>query len=176
MMSQERATTESNNAADHLRKWDTLVDEKIRAWLGDGNMSEHPLAGQALKLDFDEHIPEDERMAAKIMKDNDAIPPWMSLAFVLREHHERILRRLKHYSEDYVQRKHEALLKGSAIMERQAEERWQNATNTLRTDIAKYNSEILNYNLQVPAGINQMIPLQAENLIQAALNQAQKSK
>lgn len=163
---------EENNAWDHLSKWDTLVDERIREIIGDGDMSWHPKAGQPLEFD-DENIPEDFKLAYKIMKDNDAVPAWMALGYTLRDKHEKIHKRIKQYARDYVLRRQRSIEAGSFIMHREADERWQEATRHLRLDIGKYNSELLNYNLQVPPGVGQMIPIDAEQLIESTLEQAQ---
>lgn len=163
---------EENNAWNHLSKWETLVEERIRQFIGDGDMSAHPKAGQPLEFD-DENIPEDLRLMHKIMKDNDAVPAWMSLGFTLRDKYHKIHKRIKQYARDYVLRREKALQMGSFILHREADERWQNATRQLRIEIAQYNSELLNYNLQVPAQIGQMVPINPDELIETTLKQAQ---
>lgn len=165
--------TDDNSAWDPLARWETIVDERIRRWIGDGNMAHHPLAGQRLNLDDDETIPEDERIARKLMKDNDVVPPWMSLAYTLRDKHAKIMRQVRQYAKDYVKRRHDALAAGSFVRDKHARERWEQATGRLRRDIAAYNSELLNYNLQVPEQIGQMVPLDAEALIQEHLQAAE---
>lgn len=165
---------EENEAWDRMRMWETLVDERIRKWLGDGNMSAHPLAGQKLDLDKPGGVPEDERLAYKIMADNDVAPAWLSLGYALREKHAKILKRLYHYARDYQRRKHQALVRGSYVKEREADERWQAAAASIRDDIAKYNSELLEYNLMVPPRIGQMVPLDADDLIDEALRAARQ--
>ena len=95
MMQDNQRKIEENNAWDQLSKWDTLVDERIRQMIGDGNMSWHPKAGQPFEFDADEaNVPEDMKLAYKIMKDNDAVPPWMALGFTLRNKHEKIHKRV----------------------------------------------------------------------------------
>ncbi len=173
-MEDKHRKIEENNSWNQLSKWDSIVDERIREMIGDGNMSWHPKAGQPLEFEDESNVPEELRLAHKIMKDNDAVPPWMSLGFTLRDKYEKITKRLKQYARDYVARRTMAINKGSFILHREADERWQKATRQLRIDIANYNSELLNYNLKVPKGIDQMIPLDADMMIDSALVYAEK--
>ena len=172
-MDDDKRKIEENNSWNRLSMWQTIVDERIRKVIGDGNMSWHPGAGQPLQLESDEHVPEDQRLTHKLMKDNDAVPPWMTLAFTLKDKHEKIVRRTMQYARDFVQRRHEALIVGSFVRDRHAHDRWQEACRRLREDVLVYNGELLNYNLQVPTGIGQMIPLNPDELIAGALKQAE---
>lgn len=175
-MQENHRKIEENNSWDHLSKWEAIVDERIRKLIGDGNMSWHPKAGQPLELEDDEHVPEDQRLANKIMKDNDAIPPWMALGFTLRDKHSKITKRIKQYARDYVARREYAIKAGSFILHREADERWHKATRQLSTDIASYNAELLNYNLQVPQGVGQMVPIEANSLFETTLKLAEEKK
>ena len=172
-MQENHRNIEENNSWDHLSKWDTIVDERIRKLIGDGDMSWHPKAGQPLEFEDEQHVPEDQRLANKMMKDNDAIPPWMALAFTLRDKHEKITKRIKQYARDYVARRDYAIKVGSFILHREADERWNKATRQLGIDIASYNAELLNYNLQVPVGIGQMIPIDSKLLFETILKSAE---
>lgn len=172
-MADDKRNIEENHAWNRLSMWQTIVDERIRKVIGDGDMSWHPSAGQPLQLESDEHVPQDQRLAHKIMKDQDTVPAWMSLAFTLRDKHEKIIRRAIQYARDYVQRRHDAVLVGSFIRDRHAHDRWLEACRRLRQDVVLYNGELLDYNLQVPSAIGQMIPLNPEELITGALNQAE---
>jgi hypothetical protein len=164
---------EENNAWDHLSKWESLVEDRIRRMIGDGDMSWHPKAGQPFVFDDESYTPEEQRLANKIMKDNDTVPAWMSLGFTLRDKHDKIMRRLRQYARDYVKRKDDANRKGSYVLFQHAEDRWHKALRDLRRDIDLYNSDLLTYNLQVPSGVSQMIPLDADQLIADVLRQAQ---
>lgn len=162
-------------AQDVLNKWQTYVDQKVQQWLGDGDMSWHPGAGQALDLQDDQYTPEDMRLAYRIMQDNDAVPPWMALGFVLRDKRDKITTKIQQYAHDYLQRQKECLVAGQFVRLQQVEERWKEAVQKLFDEIKRYNSEVLDYNLQVPAGIEQMVPLDAKKLIARALEQAESN-
>jgi hypothetical protein len=171
-MQEPQRKLEENNAWDKLNKWQTFIDEKVQELIGDGDMSWHPMAGKPLNLGEDEHVPEDMRLAYRIMKDNDAVPSWMALGFTLRDKHDKLMRRLEQYAKDFVRRKREAVQTGSFINLKAAEERWESAIRQLKVDIQRYNGELLDFNLQVPPSIGQRVPLN-ENIIEAALKQAE---
>jgi hypothetical protein len=173
-MQEPQRKLEENNSWDKLAKWQTFIDEKIQELIGDGDMSSHPMAGKPLKLDEDSHVPEDMRLAYRMMKDNDAVPAWMALGFTLRDRHDKILRRLEQYARDFALRKQEALKAGSFVNLRAAEDRWESAIRQLKVDIARYNGELLNFNLQVPPSIGQRVPL-SEAIIEAALKRAENA-
>jgi hypothetical protein len=174
-MKSDQENIEESYAQDRLSKWQTYVDEKIREWLGDGDMSQHPKAGQPLDLDNDEYTPEEVRLAYKVTQDNDAVPAWMALGFTLRDKHTKIMRKVRQYAQDFVHRKKAALASGSILRLQEVEKRWQDAQTRLHEEITRYNSELLNYNLQVPDVIGQMVPLSASALIEQALAQSEST-
>jgi hypothetical protein len=169
-MQEPQRKLEENNSWDKLAKWQTFIDEKMQELIGDGDMSSHPMAGKPLNLEEDSHIPEEMRLAYRMMKDNDAVPAWMALGFTLREKHEKIYRRLDQYARDFVRRKREA--GGSFINLKAAEERWEAAIKQLKVDIERYNKELLDFNLQVPPSIGQRVPLSMA-IIETALKEAE---
>jgi hypothetical protein len=165
---------DDNNSRNRMNKWQDLIDERIRKVIGNGDMSWHPGAGQPLQLDDDSLVPEDERLSHKVMKDNDAVPAWMSLGFVLRDKQEKIVRRVAQFARDYVKRSRDAVNAASFVREQEIRKRWLEACQRLRQEVKDYNSELLNYNLQIPPSINQMIPLNAEELIEKSLKNAER--
>jgi hypothetical protein len=169
----DKQQLEEGYAQNRLSMWQLIVDERIRKAIGDGNMSWHPSAGQPLHLESDEHVPDDQRIAYKIMKDNDAVPAWIALAYTLKDKNAKIIRQVTQYATDYVKRRQDALLAGSFVRERHAQDRWLEACKRLADDVGRYNSELLDYNLQIPSSIPQMVPLNAKELIADALKRAE---
>lgn len=170
-MTNDQRQIEENNSWNRLSQWDTWIDEQIREWLGDGDMSYHPKAGQKLQLhdEGDEFVPTEERLSRKIMKDNDVVPPWLSLAYTLRDRHDKIMKRLNQFVRDHRRRQREAIVAGSYVAQQKVDARWQDAVEKIKADIEAYNRELLNYNLQVPTQIGQMVPIHANDEIKKAL-------
>lgn len=167
---------EENSSWNQLSKWETYVDERIRQMIGDGNMSWHPGAGKPLDLENDENVPEDLRLAYKLMRENDTVPPWVALGATLRDKREKLLARLQQYARDYITRKQEALMIGSYVRDRHAEDRWQEAIKRWAVDCTRYNGEMLDYNLSIPPQIEQMIPIAIHESIEEALDSANRNR
>jgi len=157
-----------SNNDDQIKKWQTWIDERIREVIGDGNVSHLANAGKPFDWNAegtDVFTPEEMRLAYKVMKDNDTIPTWMALRYVLEDQHNKIIKRLKRFAKDYQTRLTDARKKSSFVLEREAHQRWQSALERLQEEIDKYNGEILNYNLSVPPQIQQKIPLDLHQLV-----------
>ncbi|GAB1420885.1 hypothetical protein MASR2M15_10110 [Anaerolineales bacterium] len=112
-----------------MKDWDTYINQQIESLIGDGNMSNHPLAGKA--LDLEDVDPADaSRVAFKIMKDNHIIPGWMLLGQELETQLIELM---------------EAIQKIAAS---------PTASKVkLQARISAYNSQILSFNMIIPPGI-----------------------
>ncbi len=152
-----------------MRDWQSWIDKQISEVIGDGNMAHHAGAGKPLNLGDDELTPADLRLAHKLMKENDLIPPWMQLGQELDADRESLLARVKQYARDYLGRVGDARRANSIILENEAQQRWQNACQRIREDIDAYNRKLLSYNITVPPQIGQRIPLNADTEIKKAL-------
>ena len=107
------------------------IDEQIREAMRQGRFADLPGKGKPLKLDGDAHVPEQMRMAHKLMRDNDLVPEWMAQGKELEAEREKLrdeLSRLLHRGE------------GRSL-------------EALREAAKKYNSRVLSYNLKVPQGV-----------------------
>lgn len=165
--------TETNDR-ERMQKWQNLIDQRIRDIIGDGDVSHLTGAGHPLnlKLNDDEFTPTELRLAYKVMRDNDVVPTWMSLRYVLDDKVHKIRQRLNAYVRAYRQRQQEATQKASALLERQADQRWQSALTKIEDDIQAYNRELLDYNLTVPPQVGQRAPLNFDEEVRKALRDA----
>lgn len=139
-------------------RWDRLVENKIREAQEHGDLKP-PTGRGRLSEDPDEaHIPEDERLVARILKNAGALPGWIdedkglrrlieeALARAARGHAWR-LRRLAQ-AEDFSERE-------------KIETRWRAIVARLEADIAEINRQIFAYNLRAPTALVQRRPLRA---------------
>jgi hypothetical protein len=62
-----------------LSGFEKIVEERIREAQRKGSFDRLPGAGKPLDLENDPHIPEDLRMAYKILKNADCLPPEIEL-------------------------------------------------------------------------------------------------
>ncbi|MCU0513881.1 MAG: DUF1992 domain-containing protein [Anaerolineae bacterium] len=146
---------------DHRKhhNWKSWLDEQVERLIGDGATDHLPGAGRPLDLEEDSNIPPEERLARRIMKDNDLPPAWVLLKQELDGERAALLHRLENYARDYGARLAEARRRNSLILEREADERWQRAGHKLRQDMETYNRKLLTYNVSAPPPFNQAIPL-----------------
>ncbi|MCA9885403.1 MAG: DUF1992 domain-containing protein [Anaerolineae bacterium] len=159
---------------DRMKRWESFIDEQVKRAIGDGDMQHLPGAGMPLNLDANDlNVPEDLRIAYKMMKDNDVAPEWIMTGQELYADKERIERRLQAFAKSYKDRLAEADRVASFILMREADERWQTACDRIRKEVNDYNKKVLNFNISVPPQINQRIPLNADVLIRKALDTAQ---
>jgi hypothetical protein len=159
--------------SERMKRWESFIDEQIKRAIGDGDMHHLPGAGMPLNLDPDNvNVPEDLRMAYKIMQDNDVVPEWIMLGQELIADKERIELRLGAFAKSYRARLADANRAMSFILMREADERWEMACDRIRKEVEAYNKKLLNFNISVPPQVNQRIPLNADILIRRALETA----
>ncbi|MFZ2445216.1 MAG: DnaJ family domain-containing protein [Syntrophobacteraceae bacterium] len=59
--------------------FDKIADQKIREAMQQGEFDDLPGKGKPLRLEDDSHIPQDIRLAHKILKNADCLPPELEL-------------------------------------------------------------------------------------------------
>jgi len=62
-----------------LPGFEKIVEERIRMALKNGDFDNLPGAGKPLEIADDSHIPEDLRLAYKILKNADCLPPEVEI-------------------------------------------------------------------------------------------------
>lgn len=106
-----------------------MIDEQIQDAMRKGHFADLPGAGKPLRLDNDAHVPEQMRMANKLMRDNDLVPEWMAQGKELDAEREKLSADLRR-----------TVQRGTSV-------------EALREAAKKHNSRILSYNLKVPQGV-----------------------
>jgi hypothetical protein len=109
----------------------SLIDEQIEDARRKGHFDDLPGAGKPLKLDDDSHTPEHLRMAHKLMRDNNIPPEWVTQGKELDAAREQL----------------------AADVRRALRLNQPAALAAVREAAAKYNRQVLSYNLKVPQGI-----------------------
>ncbi len=105
-----------------------LIDEIIQDAMRKGQFDNLPGTGERLKLDDDSWVPPDQRMAHKLLRDNDLAPDWMAQGKALDLERDTLIRSLQRA-------------------------RSPQQIAVLREQVAKHNRQVLSYNLKVPAGV-----------------------
>lgn len=83
---------------------DKIAEERIREAIERGEFDDLPGKGQPLKLEDDSHLPPDLRMAYKILKNADCLPPELELRKEIRTT-EALLAGIQDTQEKYKQMK-----------------------------------------------------------------------
>jgi hypothetical protein len=114
-----------------------LMDDIIREAMQRGDFDNLPGQGQPLPPDDPTPVPDEMRLAHKIMKDNGIVPDWIAAGKDLDADYERLRGDGRH-----LMRQSEAgNAPASGVIAR------------FRADAAAYNKRALAYNLKVPRGI-----------------------
>jgi hypothetical protein len=84
--------------------FDRLIEEKIREAMERGDFDNLPGSGEHLHLENDSHLPDDLRLAYKILKNADCLPPELQLRKDIRKT-EELLAGIQDTQEKYRQMK-----------------------------------------------------------------------
>ncbi len=132
----------------------SLIDELIKEAMEQGKFTHLPGEGKPLKLDEDTHVPVEQRLANKLLKDNDLAPDWIVEGKELREAREAMIKRLRREARCYQQALTDADKTPSPELTRRALHlSWDVQKAILTEDTDKLNRRLLGYNLKVPQGI-----------------------
>ena len=133
------AETEAKPARPYQRRpgdWRGLIEQRIQEGIEKGLFDNLPGAGKPLNLDDDAFVPEDMRMAFRLLRSNGLAPLWVELNKEIRDDLARLARFRAH------------------LYER------RDRTNALQRDhlrkeyidrIHDINGKILNYNIVAPS-------------------------
>jgi hypothetical protein len=116
--------------------WHSLVEQRIQDGIERGLFDNLRGAGKPLNLDEDALVPEDMRMAYRLLRSNGLAPLWVELNKEIREDLERLSRFRAHV--------HERVQRTNAIQ-------WEHRRNEYIARIVEINAKILNYNILAPS-------------------------
>jgi DnaJ homolog subfamily C member 28 len=153
--------------------WQTLIDNKVRESIGDGDISHLPGAGKPLNLGDDPYTPNDMRVAFKIMKDYNIAPDWVMVGKILEQTEEKLRKQIEIRATRYQHQRANGLRKGFILEEIKIENSWKIYIEEFTDHINRYNKEVLLYNLNVPKNIPHKQILVSEKLITTALQHAE---
>jgi hypothetical protein len=155
LQSQIEWSSQERNVSD----FGSVLDEMIRDAMKSGKFSNLPGEGKPLQLEDDGHVPEQLRMAHKLLRDNDLAPDWIIDGKQLEAMREQMLKTLRRDARAY----HAAGIENAG-----ARTGWFRAQATFRETAIAFNRKVLNYNLKVPQGVTHQTPLNIEGEIRRA--------
>jgi hypothetical protein len=148
------------------QKQQGIVDEIIREAMKQGEFEGLPGAGKPLELEDDMHVPEDLRLAHRILKQNGMTPEWIALGKQIDATYEAALEDLRAAFSSYRGRRGDALRSQSPQLAlAEAEAAWTAAQSDFRAVVTRLNAQLLNYNLKVPRGFPRRALLSADKAL-----------
>jgi hypothetical protein len=162
----EKANLMTDSTPKNQQSW---MDQHMQSIIGDGNVSHLKGSGKRLALDEDTHTPETQRMATRVMKENNVLPGWMQMGQDLENERDGLLSRLNRMARTYKGQLADAERAGKSDLILEIEAWWQTACQRVREQVKEYNRRLLTFNITLPQGFEQRLQLQAEDEIRKAL-------
>ena len=116
--------------------WRSLVEQRIQDGIERGLFDNLPGAGKPLNLEEDALVPEDMRMAFRLLRSNGLAPLWVELNKEIRDDIERLERFRAHVQE--------RVARTNAIQ-------WEHRRREYIRRIEDINAKIVNYNILAPS-------------------------
>jgi hypothetical protein len=157
----------SDDAPKNQQSW---LDKHVQGLIGDGDVSHLSGSGKRLTLDENSYEPESHRLANRVMKDNNVLPPWMQLGQELDDERDSLLSRLARLARTYRGQLADAERAGNNTLALEIEAWWHTASQRVRENIQEYNRRILTYNISLPSGFDQRLQMHADEEIRKALS------
>ena len=158
-----------------MRRWNALIERKISEVIGDGDVSHLPGAGLPLSIDTDGHLPDEWRVAHKLMSDNNVVPEWIARGEALERMETKLKQQISSRAQTYQRDLARAKRAGDNSQRSHLRDRWRRAIADCRERVERYNRELLTYNLNLPAGLRHRLSLDSDALVEQALADARKN-
>lgn len=131
-----------------------LAGEQIEKAMQDGEFSNLRGEGKPFNFTDENSVPEEWRLAYRIMKDNDITPEWIGLKKeiedAIQQARERLNRAYRLYHADE-KRLADASGTGGVLKRLEVKQFWRAAQNVFRKEVEEINRKIQIFNLKVPA-------------------------
>jgi DnaJ family protein C protein 28 len=147
----------------------SLIDKQIEAARKNGTYDDSHEHGKPLNLTENAYVPEEQRLANKMLKDNGFAPAWIENDKAIREMIDREIKRLEGSFRAFLEQKKrlEQRIDIDAIYARDALYRsWDQTCEQFRDTGTKINKLIADFNLTVPVITLQKVRFDAEREIQ----------
>ena len=152
-----------------LDRWNEIAQKRIDEAQEQGELDVPSMHGKALDLSENPFVPEDQRLAFKLLKDNGLAPAWIADGKEIRELIENALTTLKHAHDLFGQSlaRLEKRVDIDAVYERDVAYRsWDKARDRFRESGQKINKLIETYNLRVPISSLQRLYFNVERQLE----------
>ncbi len=132
----------------------SIVDEILKDAIESGAFKNLPGEGKPLKLEDETSVPEELRLAHRILRANDLAPDWIMDGKAISDTQAALTKEVRVQTRRYLKELREAESSSTPELNRQhINQRWDVTKAALRERINKLNKDILNFNLKVPRGV-----------------------
>ncbi len=151
-----------------MNYWDEFIRRKIEKAEEEGALDVPEARGKPLDLSENPYVPEERRLAYKLMKENDIAPDWIMDGKDIRQTVAEATASLENAHKSFLatMRKLDARVDVDAIYARLATYKiWDDAQERFRSAAARINQMIITYNLKVPISDLQHMRFDPERVI-----------
>lgn len=130
-----------------------VAGEQIEKAMQEGEFTNLRGEGKPFNFDDEKGVPEEWRLAYRIMKDNDITPEWIGLQKEIEQDIQQARKKLNSAFQFYrAEEKRLAAMTGTGVVIQQLEAKqvWRKAQSVFRQEIEIINQKLRNLNLKVP--------------------------
>jgi len=136
-----------------LERWQSEIDRELEKLMNQEDVKNLPGAGKPLNLNDETYVPDDMRMAYRILAQNDLSPEWIMMAKDIEQSVSRLRGSIANHLRVYRDAAIQAQKIGSSAHLQNAEGVWNNAKKSLQSQVKQHNDMVLSFNLKAPKGI-----------------------
>ncbi len=136
-----------------LERWQSEIDRELEKLMNQEDIKSLPGTGKPLNLNDEAYVPDDMRMAYRILAQNDMAPDWIMMAKDIEQSMSRLRGSIANHLRVYRDAVTQAQKMGSSAHLQNAEGVWNNAKKSLQAQVKQHNDMVLSFNLKAPKGI-----------------------
>ncbi len=148
-----------------LERWQSELDREIARMMNEGEFKNLPGEGKPLNLGDETHVPDDMRMAYRILAQNDMAPDWILVGKELEQSAQKLRNSITTHLRVHREAVAHAEKMGSGTYRQNADGVWASAKKSLEAQTKEHNNLVLSFNLKVPKGIAHHVLFHLDNEI-----------
>jgi DnaJ homolog subfamily C member 28 len=138
----------------NMERWQSELDRELEKMLNQEDVTNLPGAGKPLNLGDETYVPDEMRMAYRILAQNDMAPDWVMMSKEIEQSVQKLRDSIATHVRAYRDGLAHAQKTGSATYRQNAEGVWQNAQKSLEGQAKAHNDMVLSFNLKAPKGVH----------------------
>jgi hypothetical protein len=136
-----------------LERWQSEIDRQLEKMMDEGGFKNLPGEGKPLNLGDETYVPDEMRMAYRILAQNDMAPDWILMGKDVEQSAQKLRSSIATHLRIYRDALAHAEKSGSVAYRQNADGVWESAKRSLAVLVKEHNNMVLSFNLKVPKGI-----------------------